>query len=284
MFCFLIDPTDWAEIDGQAFAPGFFAWNSEVGKRSIGISTFWFQVVCQNHILWDAVEVVEVSRKHTVGVHSAPDDVRRTLDSLVQRRDERRDGFVRLMQKAMHEKLGTDADEVVKLVSKRGINRQLAKQALDLARQEGAFTIFAVVDALTRLSQQSKNAGERLGWINKPQGCSILSPPLRPAPTHPHEATRWPSPPKKPFGLSVPPQAAVLGAFEGVTMAENAIFVVDSCRGYLRYRCSHHRLIAEFLQSRAAARLARTLVGAVSRSPHVEHRGPFPSFLRPCDA
>jgi predicted GNAT family acetyltransferase len=104
-----------------------------------------------------------VSRpKHTAGVHSALDDVRRTLDSLLQRRDERRDGFVRLMQKAVHEKLGTDADEVAKLLSKHGINRQLAKQALDLARQQGAFTIFAVVDALMRLSQQNKNAGERL--------------------------------------------------------------------------------------------------------------------------
>ncbi len=87
MFCFLIDPTGWAEIDGQAFAPGFFAWNSEVGKRSIGISTFWFQKVCQNHIVWDATEIVEVTRKHTAGVHSALTDVRRTLETLVQRRD-----------------------------------------------------------------------------------------------------------------------------------------------------------------------------------------------------
>src|ERR1700732_5280902 len=56
MFVFLIDPTGWAEIEGQAFAPGFFVWNSEVGKRSLGIQTFWFQAVCQNHIVWDAVE------------------------------------------------------------------------------------------------------------------------------------------------------------------------------------------------------------------------------------
>src|SRR5262249_9792321 len=59
LFCFLIDPNGWAEIGGQAFAPGFFVWNSEVGKRSLGIETFWFQKICQNHIVWDAVEVVE---------------------------------------------------------------------------------------------------------------------------------------------------------------------------------------------------------------------------------
>ena len=50
MFVFLIDPLGWAEINGEAFAPGFFLWNSEVGRRSIGIQTFWFQAVCANHV------------------------------------------------------------------------------------------------------------------------------------------------------------------------------------------------------------------------------------------
>ena len=28
-FIFMIDPTGWAEIEGEAFAPGFFAWNEQ---------------------------------------------------------------------------------------------------------------------------------------------------------------------------------------------------------------------------------------------------------------
>ena len=68
LFSFLIDPTGWVEIGGEAFAPGFFVWNSEVGRRSLGVQTFWFQRVCQNHIVWDATEVVEFSRKHTANV------------------------------------------------------------------------------------------------------------------------------------------------------------------------------------------------------------------------
>ena len=44
-FCFLIDPTGWVEIDGEAFAPGFFVWNSEVGRRSLGIQSFWYQKI-----------------------------------------------------------------------------------------------------------------------------------------------------------------------------------------------------------------------------------------------
>ena len=62
MFAFGIDPDGWVEIDGENFAPGFFVWNSEVGRRSVGVQTFWYQEICQNHIVWDAIEVVELHR------------------------------------------------------------------------------------------------------------------------------------------------------------------------------------------------------------------------------
>ena len=152
----------WAEIEGEAFAPGFFVWNSEVGKRTVGISTFWFQAVCANHIVWDAVEVQEFSRKHTANVHEALAGIRRTLEQLVELRDARRDGFVAVMRKAMQEKLGDDAEEATKLLARSGISRQLATKALDIAGQQGRLTIFAVVDALTRMSGNLRNAGERL--------------------------------------------------------------------------------------------------------------------------
>ncbi|MBF9641228.1 DUF932 domain-containing protein, partial [Streptococcus pseudopneumoniae] len=81
------------EIDGEAFAPGFFIWNSEVGRRSLGLQTFWFQRVCQNHIVWDAVEVVDFSRKHTANVRDGLFEIRRHIAGLVAKRDARRDKF-----------------------------------------------------------------------------------------------------------------------------------------------------------------------------------------------
>lgn len=161
MFCFLIDPTGWAEIEGQAFAPGFFLWNSEVGKRTVGIQTFWFQAVCQNHIVWDAVEVVEFSRKHTANVHDALHHIQNLIEQLVARRDERRDGFVQVIRKAMHTRLGQTSEEVLKILSQHGITKTLANEALRLAKDQGGLTIFAVVDALTRLAQKHENAGDR---------------------------------------------------------------------------------------------------------------------------
>ncbi|MBI1826060.1 MAG: DUF932 domain-containing protein [Planctomycetes bacterium] len=161
MFCFMIDPTGWAEIDGEAFAPGFFLWNSEVGRRSVGVQTFWFQSCCQNHIVWDAIDVAEFSRKHTANVHESLNQIRTMIADLVELRDQRRDGFVNVIKKAMSTTLGINTEEVLKILDRQGITKTLAKQALELARQRGRFTIFSVVDALTRLSVKYSHAGER---------------------------------------------------------------------------------------------------------------------------
>lgn len=174
MFAFLIDPLSWAEIDGQAFAPGFFVWNSEVGRRSVGISTFWFQAVCQNHIVWDAVEVEDFTRKHTANVHECFAEVRRIIERLVAKRDERRDGFVRVIRQAMVQTLGDDAEEALKQLAKHGIPRDLGKRALEVAKEQGRFTIFSVVDALTRLTQELKYAGDRTEADQKVAGLLSL--------------------------------------------------------------------------------------------------------------
>lgn len=162
LFCFLIDPAGWTEIEGEAFAPGMFVWNSEVGRRSLGIQTFWFQAVCQNHIVWDAVEIVEYTRKHTANVHDSLVEIRRIIERLVAKRDERKDAFARCMARAMRERLGNDAEETLEVLIKHGIPRGAAKEALRLAERQGRFTIFSLVDALTRLAGEIQYAGDRL--------------------------------------------------------------------------------------------------------------------------
>jgi hypothetical protein len=161
LFVFLIDPLGWTEIDGETFAPGFFLWNSEVGRRSLGIQTFWFQAVCQNHIVWDAIEVADFIRKHTANVHESLGEIRRIIEALVARRDERRDGFAKVIAKAMEQRLGDNADEALKALLKNGITRSAAKQALEIAERQGRFTIFALVDALTRIAGEITLAGDR---------------------------------------------------------------------------------------------------------------------------
>lgn len=161
MFCFLIDPTGWTDIGGEQFAPGFFLWNSEVGRRSLGMQAFWYQSICRNHIVWDAIEVIDFTRKHTANVHDALDEIRQIIRHLTTRRDQRRDAFTCVIDQAMKTRLGDDGDEVKGELSKVGIGRKMAEEAVEMAAAQGELTVFAMVDALTRLSKRNVNAGDR---------------------------------------------------------------------------------------------------------------------------
>lgn len=162
LFCFLIDPGGWTEIGGEAFAPGFFVWNSEVGKRSVGVQTFWFQAVCQNHIVWDAVEVIDFSRKHTGNVTESLTEIRRIIETLVAKRDERKDGFAKAIQNAMQNRVASNQEEATKFLTKHGMTRTLIKKAVTRIGELGKpFTIWTLVDALTQLTGEIDYAGDR---------------------------------------------------------------------------------------------------------------------------
>ena len=88
-------------------------------------------------------------------------EIRRLIESLVRRRDQRRDGFVKVVRTAMSDQMGSHADDALKKLLKRGFRRKLAEAALELAGRQGSFSIFSIVDALTQLTQRTSYIGER---------------------------------------------------------------------------------------------------------------------------
>ena len=82
--------------------------------------------------------------------------------TLVAQRDERRDKFADVLKKAMRTQLGTDAEDVAKQLTRHGIPQNAIKEAMQIAQQQGGFTIFALVDALTRLTQRYTFAADRV--------------------------------------------------------------------------------------------------------------------------
>ncbi len=71
MFVFLCDEKNRVEIpnrrDGKSgsLARGFYFWNSEVGKETIGMATFYFDYACCNRIIWGQTEFQEVRLRHS---------------------------------------------------------------------------------------------------------------------------------------------------------------------------------------------------------------------------
>ena len=113
-------------------------------------------------IVWDAMEVTTFSRKHTANVHDALPEISSLLDQLVKSRDQRRDAFVRQMTAAQTTVLGDDRDDVMKSLTGKGIPQNSIREALNMVAASGSrFSVFALVDALTRISGRIRHAGDR---------------------------------------------------------------------------------------------------------------------------
>lgn len=68
IFIFMIDGGSVLDAGPRAqLNRGFFMWNSETGARTFGLTTFLFNMVCGNHIVWGAQDVRELRIRHTAG-------------------------------------------------------------------------------------------------------------------------------------------------------------------------------------------------------------------------
>jgi hypothetical protein len=173
MFAFLVDDNGWVDIGQDRFAPGFFVWNSEVGSRSVGIQTFWYQHICGNHIVWDCTDVNEFSRKHTSSVRDAIGEVERMITSLVSVKTQRQEQFAAKIRESKRKQLGRDVEEVTKLLRKQGIPMGMIKDAAKVVRNN--HSTFAWVDALTRSSGLIEFAGARASIDQKIGGLLSLA-------------------------------------------------------------------------------------------------------------
>ena len=91
----------------------------------------------------------------------------------MKKRDERRDSFASGIKLAMATPFGEDAEEVRKQLGKHGVSSRLAEQVVQLAEQQASFSVFGIVDALTRIAGRYENAGDRL--LVDQKAASLLS-------------------------------------------------------------------------------------------------------------
>ena len=71
VFVFLVDDTHPIEAgrlpngDPDLYFRGFYAWNSEVGSKTLGIASFYLRAVCQNRNLWGVEGFEEITIRHS---------------------------------------------------------------------------------------------------------------------------------------------------------------------------------------------------------------------------
>lgn len=168
MFCFMVDNNRKIfERNKEGLSRGFFVSNSEVGSARFDLTTFYYAYVCGNHIVWEASNVKSLKIRH-VGQASAAalGNLQAELTSYANgstKEDEMR------IEKSQTYELGANKDEVLKAVFDMAIAdlpRTAISTAYDTAvEHEGWYgnprTVWGVVNGITHMSQDKKNADER---------------------------------------------------------------------------------------------------------------------------
>lgn len=169
MFAFMVNP-DLRVDDGSdgGLMRGFFLWNSEVGVKSIGATSFFLRNVCGNHIVWGAEEVFSMRMIHT-------GDVQQKLQALIgelglrsQRAASVDEARIRELQQT---KIAPTSEEVVDFIqSKRLMARKHAAKTFIVGEEHREIdgdptTFWGFANAMTRYSQTV--SGQHADWRNE---------------------------------------------------------------------------------------------------------------------
>lgn len=166
MFVFLVQPGK-VIADGSAsgLMRGIIVWNSEVGKSTFGMQSFYFRGVCGNHIIWDAEDVKELRMRH-VGLTDG-----RAFRNLEIELRTYANGSATLMEAKIENArtfqiANTTPEAVIDFVfAKKILSRADARKAFDAVQPEidGApNTAWGFAQGVTRISQNEQNADKRM--------------------------------------------------------------------------------------------------------------------------
>lgn len=169
MFVFLADEKHRIEIPGRrdgltgSLARGFFVWNSEVGKSTLGIATFLFDYVCMNRIVWGAKDYAEIRVRHTSG---APDRwIEEVVSAIHAYANSSTTPITKAIESARAAKIGNQ-DEVLEFLNKRfSRNVTSAIQAAHLADEDRPIeTLWDAATGITAYARGIQYQDERVDF------------------------------------------------------------------------------------------------------------------------
>jgi hypothetical protein len=167
MFAFLVHEKNSVDVKDFSLNRGIWVENSEVGSGAFRITTFLYDAVCGNHIVWGAKDVTELVVRH-IG-KAEPRMVETMGDKLSGVLTYDNTDVAKKIAAAQKTFLGKNRSEVVEAVySNRRVHlsQDDAGKAFDLAEAHDAkrtdpTTVWGMICGLTRLSQLESNSDDR---------------------------------------------------------------------------------------------------------------------------
>ncbi len=164
MFVFLINDEHPVEVGNARLGKGFFLWNSETGSATFGLTTFLYNFVCGNHIVWGAEEVRELRIVHRNRALSRfYSDAIPVLNRFLENRN-LDDRIKKAVSKAMADRIGESLEVATKALKSLPLTRNEIASAWNtgLADGEDVTTRWGLTQGLTAFARNQPFADRRV--------------------------------------------------------------------------------------------------------------------------
>jgi len=169
VFVFLVDDLNPIEAgrlpDGSPdlFFRGFYAWNSEVGAKTLGMASFYLRAVCQNRNLWGVEDFEEITIRHSK--YAASRFAHEAAPALLNFANSSPMPFINGIKAARERIVAKSDEDRTEFLRKRGFSKAETGKIIEtVLAEEGRppESIFDFVAGITAVAREKTNQDARL--------------------------------------------------------------------------------------------------------------------------
>jgi hypothetical protein len=169
VFLFLVDDTHPIEAgrlpngEPDLYFRGFYAWNSEVGSKTLGIASFYLRAVCANRNLWGTQNFEEITIRHSK--FAAQRFAHEAAPALTRFANSSPAPFIAGIKEARERIVARKEDDRETFLRKRGFSKGETGKVIEMVLSEEGRppeSIFDFVQGITALARTKTNQDTRL--------------------------------------------------------------------------------------------------------------------------
>ncbi|MBB4345653.1 DUF932 domain-containing protein [Rhizobium leguminosarum] len=169
VFLFLVDDTHPIEAgrlpngESDLYFRGFYAWNSEVGSKTLGIASFYLRAVCANRNLWGTENFEEITIRHSK--FAAQRFAHEAAPALTTFANSSPAPFIAGIRAARERIVAREDDDRETFLRRRGFSKGETGKVIEMVLSEEGRppeSIFDFVQGITALARTKTNQDTRL--------------------------------------------------------------------------------------------------------------------------
>lgn len=174
VFVFLCDDTHPIEAgrlpngDPDLYFRGFYAWNSEVGSKTLGIASFYLRAVCANRNLWGTENFEEITIRHSK--FAAQRFAHEAAPALTNFANSSPAPFIAGIRAARERIVARNEEDRSEFLRKRGFSKAETGKIIETVLSEEGRppeSIFDFVQGITALARGKSHQDSRLEFEGK---------------------------------------------------------------------------------------------------------------------